>query len=116
MASLGECFCFSLPEESAEDEATIASLLLAFVRSAEGADGMALLASRAPHVPRRIYLFPGSRPLVREVADGLLRKYGGSACQPPAADETLFLVGSTTVWKQLPRAKTATALTGRPGN
>ena len=104
MRSLGPCFRLSLPEESLEEEARIASLLLSFVRSPEGADGMAMLASRG-HTPRQIYVFPGSHPRVQEVVDGLLRKYGGSPCEPPAADETMFLVGSTAVWKQLPRAK-----------
>ncbi|HVF61509.1 MAG TPA: hypothetical protein VNJ70_16995 [Thermoanaerobaculia bacterium] len=78
-------------------------MLLAFVRSPEGADGMAMLASRGPHIPRQVYLFPGSQPLVREVIDALLLRYGGSPCEPPAAEETMFLVGSTAVWKQLPR-------------
>ena len=103
MGSLGPCFRLSLPDGSREEEATIASMLLAFVRSPEGADGMAMLASRGPHTPRQIYLFPGSQPLVREVVDALLRKYGGSPCEPPAAEETMFLVGSTAVWKQLRR-------------
>ena len=58
---------------------------------------MAMLATRAPHTPRQIYLFPGSQPLVRQVVDGLLRKYGGSPCEPPTAEEAMFLVGSTAV-------------------
>lgn len=103
MGSPGPCFCLSLPEESREEEATIASLLLAFVRSPEGANGMAMLASRGSRTPRQIYLFPGSQPLVQEVIDGLLRKYGGFPCEPPAAEEAMFLVGSTAVWKQLRR-------------
>ncbi len=113
MRSLGPCFSLSLPEESLEEEARIASLLLSFVRSPEGADGMVMLASRGPHTPRRLYIFPGSQPLVRQVVDGLLRKYGGSPCEPPTADETMFLVGSTAVWKQLPRAKGPRERSGR---
>jgi hypothetical protein len=91
-------------------------MLLAFFRSPEGADGMAMLASRAPRIPRQIYVFPGSQPLVQEVVDGLLRKYGGSPCEPPAADETLFLIGSAAVWNQLPRANGTDGTDGADGH
>jgi hypothetical protein len=103
--SLGACCCFHLPEESLEEEATIASLLMAFVRSPEGAEGMAMLASRGPRIPRRIFIFPGSNPLVQEVVDALVRKHGGASCEPPAAGETMFLVGSVAVWNRLQGTK-----------
>ena len=113
VGSVGPCFRLSLPQESLEEESRIASLLLDFFRSPEGAEGMAMLASRGPQTPRQIYIFPGSQPRVREAVDGLVRKYGGSPCEPPAADETMFLVGSTAVWKQLPRAKGPRQRSGR---
>jgi hypothetical protein len=103
--NLGACCCFHLPEESLEEEATIASLLMAFVRSPEGAEGMAMLASRGPRIPRRIFIFPGSNPLVQEVVEALVRKHGGSACEAPAAGETLFLAGSVAVWNRLQGTK-----------
>ncbi|HVF60451.1 MAG TPA: hypothetical protein VNJ70_11630 [Thermoanaerobaculia bacterium] len=102
----------SLSEESLDEEARIATTLSDFFRSPEGAEGMALLASRGPHTPRQLYIFPGSQLRVREAVDGLLRKYGGSPCEPPTADETMFLAGSTAVWKQLPRAKGSKERTG----
>jgi hypothetical protein len=89
-------------------------MLLDFFRSPEGAQGMAMLASRAPHASRRIYIFPGSAPSVRRAVDAILQQYGGSPCEPPAADETMFLVGSTAVWKQLPRKGTTAATRPRP--
>ena len=101
MGGLGPCFCLSLPEESLEEQARIATLLSDFVRSPEGAPGMVMLASRAPHVARRIYICPGSQPRVRAAVDALVRQYGGSLCEPPAAEEAMFLVGSAAVWKQL---------------
>jgi hypothetical protein len=93
----------SLPEESLEEEARIATLLSDFFRSPEGAEGMVMLASRMLHTGRRIYILPGSQPRVREAVDALVRQYGGCPCDPPAAEETMFLVGSAAVWKQLPR-------------
>jgi hypothetical protein len=91
----------SLPEESLEEQARIATLLSDFFRSPEGAPGMVMLASRAPHMGRRIYIFPGSQPRVRAAVDALIRQYEGSPCDPPAADEAMFLVGSTAAWRQL---------------
>ena len=113
MGGLGPCFRLSLAEESLEEEARIATMLSDFFRSPEGAEGMVMLASRHPQTPRQIYIFPGSQPRVREAVDDLLRKYGGSPCEPPTADETMFLVGSTAVWKQLPRARGSRERSGR---
>jgi hypothetical protein len=117
VGSLGPCFCLRLPEDSIEEEARIATMLSDFFRSAEGAEGMAMLASRAPHTPRRIYIFPGSQPRVREAIDALRRQDAGAPCEPPAADEAMFLVGSTAVWKQLPRNKGTNGANGsKPGD
>jgi hypothetical protein len=87
-------------------------MLSDFFRSPEGAEGMVMLASRAPRTPRQIYIFPGSQPRVREAVDGLVRKYEGSPCEPPAAGETIFLVGSAAVWKRLPPSKGADGADG----
>ncbi|HVF61802.1 MAG TPA: hypothetical protein VNJ70_18495 [Thermoanaerobaculia bacterium] len=57
--------------------------------------------ARASDMARRIYIFPGSQPRVREAVDAILQQYGGAPCEPPATEETMFLVGSTAVWKQL---------------
>jgi len=105
VSSLGVCYCFTVPSESNGEEARIASMLLELSRSPEGARGMAMLVTRAPHTPRQVYLFPGSQPHVRQAIDDVLRRFGGSPCEPPAADETMFLVGSTAVWKRLPRSR-----------
>lgn len=105
MGGLGPCFCLNLSAESAGEEEKLASALSDFLRSPEGAEGMALLASRTNHTARRLYLFPGSNPRVREVVNALVREYRGEPCDPPAADEAIFLMGSTTVWKQLPPTK-----------
>jgi hypothetical protein len=91
----------NLPAESAGEEEKLATTLGEFLRLPEGAEGMALLASRTNHTARRLYLFPGSHPRVREVVSALVRQYRGVPCDPPAADEAIFLMGSTTVWKQL---------------
>jgi len=105
VSSLGVCYCFTVPMEASGEEARIASMLLELSRSPEGARGMAMLVTRAPYTPRQIYLFPGSQPHVRQAIDDVLQRYGGSPCEPPAADETMFLVGSTAVWKRLPRTR-----------
>ncbi|HVF61799.1 MAG TPA: hypothetical protein VNJ70_18480 [Thermoanaerobaculia bacterium] len=74
---------------------------------------MALLTSRALNAPRRFYIFPGSEPRVQEAVAALVEQYGGASCEPPAADRTIFLLGSTEVWKQLPPTKKASRPAGR---
>jgi hypothetical protein len=80
-------------------------LLLDFLRSPDGAKGMALLTSRALNTPLRFYIFPGSEPRVQEAVAALIEQYGGVSCEAPAADRTIFLLGSTEVWRQLPPSK-----------